>query len=519
MLETEILIVGSGAVGARMAAELAEAGHHVTVLEAGAGRSLDKLYSSTIWARRLHGNFPTVVAGKDPVQGLPFINGVQQGGTALHHYAIWLRAMPEDFKVASLYGKGLDWPIEYDDLRPFYDRVQREVGIAGDAKLEVWRPPGEAYPMPALPTFKQGEIIAAGFEKTNRKTAPVPQAINSVEYNGRPACIQDGWCDAGCPTGALANPLVLYQERIKRGNVALITNALVSRIRTDPSGRRAVGADFFDGKGESQQIQAKLVIVAGYAVQTPRLLLNSTTDKHPNGLANSSGLLGRYFNVHWLSQLFGIFPQETDNFAGRTGGQLMSEIYKRDPSRGFVCSYYWTIGGALKLADILGIGNARAPLWGEDLTHFVEKQSKYLGSMAVAGENLPLVENRVELDSQKDAFGVPLAKITHRFAPDAVACSSAALEEGKSIFSAAGAKDVWHGPTITEHLLGGVIMGKDATKSVTNSFGQTHDIENLFVAGPSLFPTANAVNPTFTASALATRTSDFIHREWAGLTR
>ncbi len=140
MLETEILIVGSGAIGSRMAAELAEAGRHVTILEAGGPRSLDKLYSSTIWGRRIHDTPRTSLDGNDPLHSLSFNIGTQRGGTALHHYAIWLRMMPDDFKVASLYGKGLDWPIEYSDLQPYYDKVQDEVGISGDASVETWRP-------------------------------------------------------------------------------------------------------------------------------------------------------------------------------------------------------------------------------------------------------------------------------------------------------------------------------------------------------------------------------------------
>src|SRR5262249_9943041 len=147
--------------------------------------------------------------GKDPIAAA-FNQGWGTGGAALHHYAVWLRLHPEDFELKTRFGRGLDWPIGYEELRPFYDAIQAEVGISGDAASEVWRPPGDPYPRPPLQTFSQAHLIADGFAKLGLRTAPLPLAINSQEYNGRNACIYDGWCDAGCPIGALANPLAVY---------------------------------------------------------------------------------------------------------------------------------------------------------------------------------------------------------------------------------------------------------------------------------------------------------------------
>jgi choline dehydrogenase-like flavoprotein len=450
----------------------------------------------------------------------PFEAGWGTGGSALHHYACWFRLHEHDFRSKSLYGKGLDWPIAYEDLRPYYDRLQEEIGVSGDAVREVWRPPGEPYPMPGLPTFRQGEILASGFARNGHRVAPLPMAINSVEYHGRPACIQDGWCDAGCPTGALANPIVIFGLAMARAGVEMRHGAFVSRILTDPSGRRAREVEYFDGAGIRKTIAAKLIIIAAFAVQTPRILLNSTTDRHPGGLANSSGLVGRYFTSHAAVNLYGMFAEETDNHLGRTGGQLVSqENYEKDTDKGLVSGPTWRIGAALKLGDLGGIANARADLFGEAFNSFMHKAAKHLATASVLVENLAAANNRVSLTDEKDKFGIPIARVTHTLCDEARKCVERAAEEGKKIFAAAGSDDVWAAPVRTEHMMGGTIMGLDPAKSVTDGYGRTHDVENLFIAGPGLFPAVGAVNPTFTAAALASRTADHIASNWPALSR
>lgn len=185
MDNVDVLIVGSGAAGSLFAAKLAQAGRSVLILEGGPERRMEDLYSSQIWSRRLKwGGPPTETGGNDPLS-VGFGSGWGTGGSATHHFAVWLRLHQEDFELRTRFGQGLDWPISYDDLRPYYDQIQTEVGISGDADAEVWRPPGEPYPMPPLQVFNQGKLISRGFEKLGGRTSPLPLAINSQEYNGR----------------------------------------------------------------------------------------------------------------------------------------------------------------------------------------------------------------------------------------------------------------------------------------------------------------------------------------------
>jgi choline dehydrogenase-like flavoprotein len=521
MKETEkvdAVIVGSGAAGSLFAANLAQSGKSVVILEAGPERTLKELYSSQIWARRLKwAGPPTETGGPDPVS-VAFGSGWGTGGAAVHHYANWLRLHPEDFEMQSRFDRGLNWPIAYDGLRPFYDRIQREVGISGDAQAEVWRPPGEPYPMPPLPVFAQGQLIAQGFSQRGLRTAPVPMAINSVTYKGRAACANDGWCDAGCTLGALANPLVLHLPQALAAGATIRHHSYVTRVLTNTKGDRAHGVEYYDATGQRRVQEAAVVVLAAFAVQNPRILLNSATARHPQGLANSSGLVGRYLMAHSTANVFGLFKEETENFMGRTGGQLLSqEGYAKDPRKGYLGSSQWLIGNALKPTDLLGIANSRPELFGTALHEFLATASKHLATMTFVGEKLPNRDDCLVLSEKKDQYGFPLARITHAFGPDDLKCFEAGMTEGRAVFAAAGAYDVWVSGRARMHLMGGALMGRDARTSVTNSYGQTHDIGNLFIAGSSLFPTGGAVNPTFTIYALALRSAEYMLDHWASL--
>jgi choline dehydrogenase-like flavoprotein len=516
--DPDVVIVGSGAAGSLLAAKLARAGRKVVVLESGPPWKTTDLISSQIWARRLKwGGSPVRSTGKNPIN-VGFNSGHGFGGAAIHHYATWLRFHEEDFRVASTHKRSFDWPFAYGELRPHYDAVQRDVGLSGDAAGEVWRPAGEPYPMKPLANGKQADLIARGFAKQNMRVGPMPHAINSTPYNGRPACIYDGWCDAGCPTGALANPLVTYLPAAQKAGADIRPYSLVTRIDTSTDGKRVTGVAYRDRDGKEQTLSAKAVILAAFAVQTPRLLLASVSSHHPNGLANSSDAVGRYVMNLPTRSIFGLFEEDTAPYAGLTSGTLMSQDnYDGKASHGGFGSRTWLMGQSVKPNDLLGIASSRVDLFGNELHDFMKKAAHHLGNMVVVIEDQPQADNRLVLAEEKDQFGVPLARTQHALHDDTVKLIETATAEGLAIMRAAGATEAWAGGIGTQNIYGTTRMGSDPKTSVTNGNGQTHDVPNLFVAGAALFPTTGAVAATYTISALADKTADFIAKNWSSI--
>jgi choline dehydrogenase-like flavoprotein len=343
---------------------------------------------------------------------------------------------------------------------------------------------------------------------------------NSVEYKGRPACKSDGWCDAGCPILALANPLAVYLPEAKNAGAEIRHNSYLTRVLKNPRTEHVSGVEYYDAEDRRRVQRANLVIVAAYTFQTPRILLNSATADHPNGLANSSGLVGNYLMTHSSCNIFGFFHEETENFRGTTGGQLLSqEAYAKTPTRGYVNSSQWLIANALRPNDLLGIANSRPDLFGCDLHRFMHTAAKHLATMTFTGEDLPKPENRLVLNhSRRDRHGFPLAHVTHDFGADDLKCYDAGLKEDQEMFKAAGAYEVWASSRVHMHAMGGVIMGAERHRSIANRYGQTHDVPNLFVAGPSLFPASGAANPCFTVTAVAARAANYIIENWASVT-
>ena len=516
----DVVIVGGGASGSLLAAKLSEGGKKVVVLEAGPPWRLRDMFSSEIWARRLKwAGAPVPSGGASPI-GLRFNSGGGIGGAAIHHYANWNRLHPEDFEEKSLFGEHLDWPIIYDDLRPYYDDIQEEIGLSGDTKAEITRPLGMPYPMPPLRQSRQAELIVKGFNALGIASFPTPHAINSVEYKGRNACLLDGWCDAGCPIGALANPLVVSIPAARAAGAEFRSHANVTRVLVDYSGRVATGVIYRDDAGLEHTQFAALVILAAYAIGTPRLLLNSATDKFPSGLANSSDAVGRYIKTHISAGAYALFDEDTEPYRGVTGGLVTSQdAYAKKQAGSYLGSY--SLQGALsfKPNDLIGIANTRPELFGVALQEFMQKAAHHIATVQPLGETAPLPQNRVTQSKQVDQFGLPLAQLTHEFSQSDLELSATATAQSVAVLKAAGAREVWQGQISGQHVLGGAIMGRDPASSVTNSYGQTHDVSNLFIAGTALFPTIGAVNPTFTIYALALRTARHLLNHWGAIAR
>lgn len=505
--KVDVLVVGAGAAGSVIAAKAAQAGKHVLILEAGPPRTLADLTSSQIWARRLKWGGAQVEEQGNFKIGHVFNSGYGTGGGALHHYAVWPRLHPNDFKVASAHGKSLDWPIEYQDIQPAYDRIQAEVGISGDAKAEKWRPAGAAYPLPALPVFAQGKVIGEGFRKQGLHTAPIPIAIASRPYKGRNSCLYDGWCDAGCPIGALANPLVTYLPQAFAAGAVIQERATVSRLTHNATGRKVTGAEYFDAQGNAHHVQAAQTVLCAFVVQNARILLNSKSAQHPDGLANGHDQVGRYLMTHSARAVYGLFEEETQPHLGPTGGQLIChDHYQQKQHKDAFGSYQWLIANAAKPNDLTGIANTRPDLFGSALRSFMQNAVKHFGQMNLVCEDLARAENRVTLSTNKDQYGIPLAVATHNITEATRNLATKAATEGLAIFSAGGAEAPWSGPPFGMHIMGGTVMGVNPGESVCNEFGRCHGLDNLYVAGPGVFPSSGAVNPTFTIHALALRT-------------
>jgi choline dehydrogenase-like flavoprotein len=515
--KVDVAIVGAGPSGSIFADVLARAGKKVVILEFGPDWDYKQFVSSEIWGKRLKHAPRFQLAGRhNPGHGGNA--GWGTGGAMIHFFANWPRLHPNDFRVRSQYGKGLDWPISYDDLSPYYDRIAQDVGISGDAAAERrWYPVGKDYPMPPLKTFRAAEIFSKAFASRGIPLAPMPTAINSTEYRGRPACVNCGWCDVGCAIGAAASPLVNHLPEARKHGAEVRPFSYVTRVLTNPSGDRVTGVEYYDDRREQHVQPAGVVVLAAYSAEVPRIMFNSATEKHPNGLSNRNELVGKYLTCHSTANVWALFDEDMQNHMGTAANQLMSyETYdKRWPKKGFG-SIFLRTGAAMK--PNVGIAGARPELFGQPLDDFMKRAARGLTRIGLFGEQMPIPENRVELSSDKDEFGLPIARLIHGFDEDAVGSWDFGRDEAFEIAKAANPKEVWKGGGPgTSHLMGGTIMGTDASNSVANSFGQTHELANLYIAGAGLFPTPGAVNPTNTIMAVTLRGAEHMSKNFSAI--
>jgi choline dehydrogenase-like flavoprotein len=519
--KVDVVIVGAGASGSTFAAVLAKAGRKVVVMDNGPDWTTSDLISSDIWGRRVKpAGAPFILEGKHTV-AMGYQGGYGVGGAALHYFANFPRLLPNDFRIKSEHNRAHDWPISYDDVAPWYDKVAQEIGVSGDAKAEeLWRPKGQPYPMPPMKTFKSGRVWLKGLEANGIRMVPAAVGMNSVEFKGRAACIYDGWCHVGCPIGALANPLVTFLADARKAGAEVRAWSTVTRVLTDQTGNRVTGVEYFDRQHEKQFQPASVVVLAAWAAQNPRLLLNSATAKHDKGLANQNGLVGKYMMTHFGSGTNALFDEDVENHLGTTGAQFMSyERYGKTAHKGAFGSTFLVAGSAIKTSGLGGFANAKPELFGAELDAFMKRAARGLSRINAFGEEQPKIENRIELAGEKDEFGMPLGRIIHSYDDNDAALWTANLDEGLRIAKATDAKEVWQGRggMGTIHLMGGTIMGTGAANSVVDSFGQTHEVPNLYVAGPGIFATAGASNPTYTIFALSLRGAEHLAANWSAV--
>lgn len=525
-----VLVIGAGASGAAFAWSIADMGTSVLCLEQGPWmRQQDYPSNGLDWEERALGEFspnPNVrgLATDYPVNEQEseitplMFNAV--GGSTILWAAHFPRMKPCDFHAKSDDGVGEDWLIGYDTLEPYFalnDRIMGVSGLSGDPAYPYHEPP-----LPPLPLGKTGNALARGFEKLGWHWWPSDSAILSQDYEGREGCINLGPCLSGCAQGAKASTDITYWPLAQRKGVEVRTGCRVREITVDEAGM-ADGVLYYDADGELQEQKAEIVVLACNGIGTPRLLLNSKSDRFPDGLANSSGLVGKNLMFHPYAAITGIFEEPLNGRRGPVGCSLWShEFYGTDRSRGFVRGY--------SFEGVRGLGPAQTALsgmvqglvpWGEEHHEAFARLYNHTATLLAITEDLPEESNTVTLDpALTDAHGIPAPKVTYRLSDNSRKMLAHAVERADEVLRAAGAVDTFAQPLFREagwHLMGTARMGRDPKSSVVNEIGQTHDVKNLFVVDGSIFVTAGAVNPTSTIQALALYVADSIKKNVATL--
>ena len=505
--EVDFAIVGTGAGGGTLAARLAEKGFSVVAFDAGPYfRPLEDFASDETAQEKLYWNDPRVVEGADPIVMGGKNSGKTVGGSMVHFAMVSLRFRPEWFKSRSTLGYGADWPIGWEEMWRYYDQVEKDLSISGPINYP-WGPPRPRYPYRPHPLNAAAEVLARGCEAMGMKWTPTPLATVSAPRGEAHPCVYRGFCRFGCSTNAKQSTLNTYIPRAIRAGAEIRDLAMVGRIETDARDR-ATGVHYHrDGQWRFQK--ARNVIVAGYAVESPRLLLNSATDRHRHGLANASGLVGKYLMTQPNQAVYG---RSKDEIRWNKGppSLAITEHWNYDDRKDFDGGYCWMGQGPLPIEWAKTVTASRG-IWGDELRLAMQDYNYQVG-VKMVGECMPSETNTVTLADQKDRYGLPVAKVTFGWSDNDKALIRHALDHMEMSLEAAGVTDLFRQEEDANHLGGTVRMGDDRRTSVVDADCRSWDVPNLFVCDGSVFPTVGGVNPSLTIQAIALRTADRIEQ-------
>ncbi len=531
--EVDFVVIGSGAAGGIIAKELSENGFRLVVLEQGPylteadfTHNEVKILNEDLLTNhpKLQPNTFRKTPDEKAKQQRALVYGRLVGGTSVHFTANFWRFHEIDFiersKVGPIAGTGLtDWPIKYAELEPYYTKVEWEIGVSGLAGASPFDPPrSKPYPMPPLPVKSSGVIFEQAARKLGWNPFPAPMAILSEPRPGRSACINCGFClGFGCEVGAKSSSLATAVRMAeKTGRCEIRPNCYVHRIELDGTGH-TTGAVYFDEKRNVQFQKAKAVIVCANGAETPRLLLLSANKQFPNGLANSSGLVGKYLMLNSGGISLGVFDQPLNDYKGFAVSRILHDFYELDPQK---VGFYGG-GGIDARFDMTPIGLALGslppgtPRWGKEFKSTLARNFARTMEVFAHATSLPLETNSFSLDPDlKDAWGLPALRMTYKDHPDDLKVSRWLTERSQELLDAAGAQKKWSFPIEEQqfavHLLGTCRMGNDPKTSVINSDHRTHDVKNLFLCDGSSLVTSGRGQPTMTIEALAFRAADRI---------
>ncbi|WP_424895133.1 GMC family oxidoreductase [Tepidimonas sp. HKU79] len=508
--DSVVVIIGSGAGGGTLANELCQKGIKVVVLEAGARQSPDtfvndewKAFNQLAWLDKRTTSGSWRIAKDFP--GLPAWICKTVGGTTTHWAGASLRFQEHEFKARTVYGEIrdanlLDWPLTLQELEPYYTKAEDKMGVT------------RTHGIPGLPGNNNFKVMYAGAMKLGYKDVHTGRmAINSQPRDGRGRCLQLGFCFQGCKSGAKWS--TLYTELPKAeatGNLDLRPESHVVRIEHNDAGK-VTGVVYFDKDGKEQRQKARIVCVAGNAIETPRLLLLSASSKFPDGLANSSGQVGRNYMRHMTGSVYAAFNQPVHMYRGTTMAGYIGDESGNNPKRGFVGGYEMeTLSLGLPfMAAFLNPG-----AWGEEFAWWLDHYT-HMAGMWLVGEDMPRESNRVTLNKDvKDKYGNPVPNVHFDDHANDIAMRNHAYEQGEKVYKAVGAIRTFRTPPYpSTHNLGTCRMSSNPRDGVCNKWGQTHDIPNLFISDGSQFTTGGAENPTLTIVALAIRQADYIAQQ------
>lgn len=504
--EVDVVIVGLGAAGGVLLKELANAGLKVVGIEAGPFWNPETDFASDeLHARSLAWNDTRLSTGKNALQFGANNSGRGVGGGTVHFTGVFYRFHASDFKTRTLDGVGEDWPIGYEDLAPNYAKIEEEIKVSGPKEFP-WGEFNGPYPYPARdPISGNSQIFRKGCEELGIRSTVAPLAILSAPFDGRPPCINRGFCNQGCLPNAKFSTLIHHIPQAIAKGAEVLSDCMVTRILVNKRGR-VTGVEF-NHAGETHEQKAKVVIVSAFVVETPRLLLNSACNVFPDGLANSSGLVGKYIMPHSGHDVYAKFDQEIRLYKGTPVLAVSQDFYETDLSRGFVRGYSLNAHGS-RPVGMASKAATNAGIWGKQLREIMQNWN-YYARITLVGEVLPVETNCVTLGEEKDEYGLPRAQIHFAYGENDEKLIAHGIEKCNEILEAAGGKRAFVVPD-SAHLMGGCRMGKDPKTSVVNEFCQSHDIPNLYICDASVFVTSGGANPTATVMAIAARTADHI---------
>lgn len=507
-----VVIVGSGAGGGTLAHELTRRGINVVLLEAGKQESLESFsqdpgqsFGMLSWLdpRTQTGNWS--VAKDFPP--LPVWHCKTVGGTTVHWTASSIRLHDWEFAPKATYGSiagtsYIDWPLRFAELKPFYESAERRMGVT------------RRHGNPGMPASNNFKVLYNGARKVGYSRVHTNYlAINTRARDGRAACIQQGFCVQGCKVGAKWSTLYVEIPKAQAtGRLELRSQCQATKIDTSRDGL-VTGVQYRNADGIEQRQKARVVCIAGNAIETPRLLLLSASARHPDGLANGSGHVGRHYTHHVMGFVWGVFDQPVSMWRGTPQGGIVEDEAVFRPSRGFAGGYHLELV-ALDLPTFPMVGMPYG--WGRDFANSIE-QYRNISGILYSGEDVPSPDNRITLNQAvKDRWGLPVANVHVDEHDNDRSMRRHAQQRGRAIFEAVGAKQVLLGPAPpATHNMGSCRMSASPRDGVCNKWGQTHEVKNLFISDGSQFSSSGGANPTLTIVALALRQADYIARQMA----